>query len=208
MHHRRFVWGGDADVHAVPPDRRGCGPSRDPSRDLYLRVRRGEALGADQCHGEVQPGERAGRLDRHPSGGVLLGVPGPPDRLQGGEAALRQRTRRDGDDRACATASSTSIASSRRKEIRYSTTIDPRQCARSTSSSTITVFKAVGRYGEHKYLMTDACVISARRAAERTKGATMPRSTQARCTYRRLAKRSYTCRSSARWLKSRRIRLR
>ena len=28
----------------------------------------------------------------------------------------------------------------------------------------------VGRYGEHKYLMTDACVISARRAAERIKG--------------------------------------
>ena len=28
----------------------------------------------------------------------------------------------------------------------------------------------VGRYGEHKYLMTDACIISARRAAERIRG--------------------------------------
>ena len=27
-----------------------------------------------------------------------------------------------------------------------------------------------GRYGEHKYLMTDACIISARRAAERIRG--------------------------------------
>jgi protoporphyrinogen oxidase len=30
----------------------------------------------------------------------------------------------------------------------------------------------VGRYAEHKYLMTDACVISARRAAEKIRGET------------------------------------